>query len=72
MTENGKSSNTKIDWTFKNWCLVGLYIVILYGIIHYYFINRPIFYYCRIKYGKLDKDYIKKYGEDYTMKRKEA
>ena len=70
MTENLDLKNTtKIDWACENWCLVGLYIVMIYGVIHYCLINRPLYYYYRIKYGKLDKEYIKAYGDDYTMKR---
>ena len=72
MTENlGLKNTTKIDWAFENWCLVGLYIVMIYGVIHYCLINRPVYYYYRIKYGKLDKEYIKAYGDDYTMIRKD-
>jgi len=67
MTENGNSSTTKIDWTFENLCVVAIYIVILYGILHYFLINRPLYLYYRIKYGKLPKEYVKKYGEDYTF-----
>ena len=68
MTENGKSSNTKIDWTFENICLVVIYIVILYGIVYHIFYTLPKKYYNQIRYGKLSPEYIKKFGEDYTFK----
>jgi len=57
----------KIDWTFENLCIVAVYIVIIYGVLHYFLINRPLHLYYRIKYGKLSKDYIKKFGDDYTF-----
>jgi len=57
----------KIDCTFENLCIVAVYIIIIYGVLHYFLINRPLHLYYRIKYGKLPEDYIKKFGNDYTF-----
>ena len=71
MKENLNLSNTtKIDWTFENICVVAIYIVIFYGIVYHYFYTLPKNFYNRLRYGKLDDEYIKKYGNDYTFKRK--
>ena len=59
----------KINWTYENLCLVGLYIVMLYGVLYHCLYKIPLKYYNQFKYGKLTDDYIKKYGNDYTMKK---
>ena len=71
MTENlGLKNTTKIDWAFENWCLVGLYIVMIYGVLYHCLYTIPLKYYHQFRYGKLTDDYIKKYGHDYTFLKK--
>ena len=59
----------KIDWTYENLCLVGLYIVMIYGVLYHCLYKIPVSFYNKLRYGKLDDEYIKKYGNDYTFKR---
>ena len=56
-----------INWTIENISLVVVYIVIFYGIVYHCFYTLPVNFYNRLRYGKLDDEYIKKYGDDYTM-----
>ena len=59
-----------INWTFENLCVVAVYIVIFYGIVYHLFYTLPTNFYNRLRYGKLDDEYIKKYGNDYSMKKR--
>jgi len=75
MKENLNLSDTTerdktINWTYENLCLVGLYIVMIYGVLYHCLYKIPVSFYNKLRYGKLDDEYIKKYGNDYTFKKK--
>jgi len=57
----------KIDWWFENWCLVGLYLVMLFAIKYHIFYTLPKYGYHRLRYGPLPEDHIKKFGYDYSQ-----
>lgn len=57
----------KIDWTFENWCVVGLYIVIVFGALYHLCYTLPKYFYHYLRHGPLPEDYIKKFGHDYSQ-----
>jgi len=42
----------------------------IYGVLYHCLYKIPVSFYNKLTYGKLDDEYIKKYGNDYTFKRK--
>jgi len=62
-----KSRKEDIDWTFENWCVVGVYIVIVFGALYHICYTLPKYFYLYLRYGPLTEDYIKKFGHDYSQ-----
>jgi len=61
------SKMTKIDWRFENWCVVGLYVVIVFGALYHIFYTLPKYFYLYLRYGPLTEEHIKKFGHDYSQ-----
>jgi len=61
------SKMNKIDWTFENWCLVGLYLVIIFGAFYHLLYTLPKHGYHYLRYGPLPEEHIKKFGHDYSQ-----
>jgi len=62
-----KSRKEDIDWTFENWCVVGVYIVIVLGALYHICYTLPKYFYHYLRYGPLTEEHIKKFGHDYSQ-----
>jgi len=62
-----KSRKEDIDWTFENWCVVGMYIMIVFGALYHLCYTLPKYFYHYLRHGPLPEEHIKKFGHDYSQ-----
>ena len=62
-----KSRKENIDWTFENWSLVGLYMVMTFAALYHLCYTLPMYHINRLRYGPLTEEHIKMFGHDYSQ-----